>query len=120
MEIVMVLVVIGLLVAIIVPKLNSVRFEAQDVYARKTLEGIGAAMEAYRKDYGVYPTSMMDMIAAVPPYITRDVCGTTESGYSYECSMAVDAYTISAVSVPIGERTSWTMLEGMDILEYGP
>jgi len=117
LEMVMVLVVIGLLLTIIVPKFSAIRREAGYLYMHKTLEGMALAAESYAKAHdGVYPSGMNDLIAAVPPYLSQDLCGTTENGYEFYCFFELDGYTFSAgmIQAPF---TSWTITTGVDFYE---
>jgi len=116
MEMVMVLVVVGLLLSIIVPKFTGIRDEAQEIFVIGTLKGVAIASETFAKDHdGHYPTNSMDLIAAVPPYLQRDICGTTEAGYVFTCVFMADGYSVTAAPVTL-PGTSWTIITGGELL----
>jgi prepilin-type N-terminal cleavage/methylation domain-containing protein len=115
MEMVLVLVVIGLLLSIIVPRFSSIREEARGIFVKKTLQNLGAAIELYAKKQGVYPTSLD---ALVPDYLKENICGQTKDGYMFYCTFALDQYSIMGIS-PSGGCPTWTVKTG-GVLENAP
>ena len=68
MEMVMVLVVIGLLLSIVVPKFTAQMGEAKSVQTQANLSSLRSAVEIYKRQSGTYPTDLIDMETAVAGY----------------------------------------------------
>jgi len=84
--------------------------QVNDDRAIKTLKYIATAAESFAMDNdNKYPLASYDLTSSVsPPYINRNFCGETVSGYIYECSLASKGYTIKAVPVIPGETGTIT------------
>jgi general secretion pathway protein G len=66
-EVMVVVVILGLLAAIIVPKIMSRPDEARAVAARADIAAVTQALKLYRLDNGVYPTTEQGLAALVAP-----------------------------------------------------
>ena len=64
MEMVMVLVVVGLLVSIVVPKFTAQLGHAKTAATRANLETLRSAIGIYAKDFGVNPPALTDLSTA--------------------------------------------------------
>ncbi len=62
MEMVMVLVVVGLLVSIVVPKFNAQLGQAKEAATRANLESLRSAVGIYAKDFGVNPDPITELV----------------------------------------------------------
>jgi general secretion pathway protein G len=84
LELVVVIIVLGLLVALVAPQIFGRVGEARDVAARTQMSLLGTALDNYRLDNGSYPTSAQGLAAlrlkpasGAPnwrgPYLRKDV-----------------------------------------------
>lgn len=64
-EIMVVIVIIGIMAALIVPKIMSRPEQARIVSAKSSIEAIQSAMDLYKLDSGVYPTTDQGLRALV-------------------------------------------------------
>jgi len=69
LEIVMVLVVVGLLVSIVVPRMHIVIEEAKIATTKKNLEALRAALELYKRDNNRYPPNLWNLTTTEPPIL---------------------------------------------------
>ncbi len=114
-EIMIVVAIIALLAAIAIPNLLRARVSANDALAQSTLRTMSTAAETFgTANQGNYPTADADLLNATPPYINKQYCGTTVSGFSYACTWGVGGYTITATPVTSGVTgtTTYTITSG--------
>ena len=110
-EIMIVVAIIALLATIAVPNLLRAKMSANDAAAKATLKSLAAASETYAATVstGNYPTNMTALTGATPPYISKNYCGTTVSGFAYTCpTQAVSGYTFVATPSTVGTSGSTT------------
>jgi len=99
----MVIVIVGILAVIAMPKMFKTQTIANDSAAKANLEIISAALENYAlHNNGEYPDDVGDLTGASPPYLNRPYCGETINGYSYSCTLSTTGYTITATPVSCG------------------
>jgi len=82
MEMVMVLVVVGLLVSIIVPKFNRQLDHAKEAATRANLESLRSAVGLYAKQVGVNPPGLSDL--SDPTYSIMRIIPSDAWGYSFD------------------------------------
>lgn len=119
-EIMVVVVILGILASLVVPRVMSRPDEARAVSARQDTKAIGAALELYRLDNYVYPSTAQGLAALVerpqgdPPapnwkaggYLDRVPVDPWKRPYLYlnpGVHGEVDVYTLGADGAPGGE-----------------
>ena len=117
-EIMVVVAIIALLASIAIPNLLRARITANESNAKATLKTISTALETYALANGTYPSNTTALLGQVPPYLTKDYFGSTQSGYDYTITLA--SYTYSVVATPSsgsqGTKT-FTMATGSVLTE---
>ena len=114
-EIMVVVAIIALLASIAIPNLLRAKISANDATAKATLRAISSASEMFATtNSGNYPTTTTAMTGATPPYMNKDYCGQTVSGYNYTCTFNQGFYTFAAVPVTIKSSgtTTYTITTG--------
>ena len=115
-EIMIVVAIIALLAAIAIPNLLRAKMSANDALAMGTLRTISTSAETYATaNSGNYPLQITSLTNATPPYMSRNYCTSTFSGYTYSCSgFAVGGYTITATPTTLGTSgtTVYTITTG--------
>jgi len=102
-EIMIVVAIIALLAAIAIPNLLRAKISANDALAQGTLRTLSTSSETYATaNSGNYPGDITSLTNASPPYMSRNYCSSTFSGFNYGCTMGVGAYTFTATPVTIG------------------
>src|SRR3990167_836328 len=90
-EIMIVVAIIALLAAIAIPNLLRAKISANDALALSTLKALSTASETFgTTNSGNYPLDMASLTGATPPYISKDYCDKTISGFIYTCTQASD------------------------------
>lgn len=108
-EIMIVVAIIALLAAIAIPNLLRAKLSANDSAAKATLKSLSTVSETYAtSNSGSYPTDMASLTGATPPYISKNYCGTTSSGFVYACTQTAGAYTFTATPSTVGSSGSTT------------
>ena len=108
-EIMIVVAIIALLAAIAIPNLLRAKLSANDSAAKATLKSLSTVSETYAtSNSGSYPADMASLTGATPPYIGKDYCGTTTSGFVFACTQTAGAYTFTATPVTVGSSGSTT------------
>jgi type IV pilus assembly protein PilA len=106
-EIMVVVAIIALLAAIAIPNLLRAKISANDAVAKATLRALSSASEMFATtNSGNYPTAVASLTGATPPYMNKDYCSQTISGYVYNCSFNIGYYTFTAT--PVTVRTTGT------------
>ena len=114
-EIMVVVAIIALLAAIAIPNLLRAKISANDAAAKATLKSLSTVSETYAtSNSGNYPTNMTSLTGATPPYISKDYCGTTVSGFDFTCTQTATSYTFTATPSSVGTSgtTTVTMTTG--------
>lgn len=114
-EIMIVVAIIALLAAIAIPNLLRAKMSANDAAAKATLKSLSTVSETYAtSNSGSYPTTMTALTGATPPYISKDYCGTTASGFDFACTQTAGAYTFTATPTSVGTSgtTTYTITTG--------
>ena len=79
-EVLVVVVILGILAAIVVPRVMDRPDEAKRVAARADIGAIGQALKLYRLDNGFYPTTEQGLAALVQRPTTQPVPGNWKQG----------------------------------------
>jgi prepilin-type N-terminal cleavage/methylation domain-containing protein len=96
-EIMIVVAIIALLAAIAIPNLLRAKIAANDSLAASTLKTLSTAAETFAtSNNGDYPATEDDLLDATPPYINRNYCDQSISGFTYECTWDVTGYSLVA------------------------
>lgn len=66
-ELMLVVIIIGVLAAMVVPRFAGRTEQAKITRAKADLAAIGLALDLYEMDLGQYPASLNDLVAASPP-----------------------------------------------------
>lgn len=114
-EIMIVVAIIALLAAIAIPNLLRAKISANDALAKSTLRSLSTASETFATaNTGNYPTAIASLTGATPPYINKDYCTGTISGFTYGCTFAAGGYTITANPSTVGTSgtTTFTITTG--------
>ena len=114
-EIMIVVAIIALLAAIAIPNLLRARISSNDALAKATLRAVSTAAESYATaNSGNYPNTVTSLTGATPPFLNKDYCDQTVSGYLYTCSFASPTYTVTAEPVAVGTSgtTTFTITTG--------
>ncbi len=114
-EIMIVVAIIALLAAIAIPNLLRAKISANDALAKATVRSISTATESFStSNSGNYPTDITSLTGASPAYLNVPYCGTTVSGFAYNCTFTTTTYTVAAVPVTIGTSgtTTFTVTTG--------
>ena len=67
MELMLVVVIIGVLAAMVVPRLAGRTEQAKIARAKSDIAAIGLALDLYELDVGRYPTTLEELVAKDPP-----------------------------------------------------
>ncbi|MCK5215020.1 MAG: type II secretion system protein [Candidatus Omnitrophica bacterium] len=105
-EILVVVGIIALLSAIAMPNLIRAKVSANESAARATLKLISNSLENYSAINSVYPNDTSLLLGASPPYLTIDYFTGNHNGYTYNKTLGVYFYTITAT--PINTNTGTT------------
>lgn len=83
------------------------KMSSNDALAKATLRAISTAAESYGKaNNGNYPTSIVDLTLATPPYLNKNYCEHEIAGYYYSCDFKATGYKITATPTKKGETGS--------------
>lgn len=120
-ELIVIIVIIGILAAIAIPKITSSYRLANETATYTSLQTIASALENYSTVNGVYPSQESDLTSATPPYLTQSYCGHSYNGYSYSCSFQADSYTVTASPDSCGSTgtKTYTLTTGGVISDTG-
>lgn len=79
-ELMVVIVILGILAGLIVPRIMSRPGEAKQMKAKIQIESLETALKLYKLDNGVYPSTEQGLLALVEPPETGDVPKNWKSG----------------------------------------
>ena len=114
-EIMIVVAIIALLAAIAIPNLLRAKISANDANAKAVLRTLSTASETFAtSNSGNYPLDVTSLTGATPPYLNKNYCGTTSSGFNITCAFAAGSYTFTATPVTSGTSgtTTFTITTG--------
>lgn len=102
-EVLLVVVIIGILAAIVVPRLGGRTKEAQIAAAKASIDGISLAIDQYEVDNGFYPSSLQALITKGSelnwkgPYLKRAQIPTDPWGREYIYTVKDNSYEIKSL-----------------------
>jgi len=89
-EVLVVVIILGALIAVVVPNLMDVPDRAKAQLASVSMEQIGVALKLYRLDMGTYPKDIMDLrkapgvVGRTRPYLEKDPDDPWGSRFCYK------------------------------------
>jgi prepilin-type N-terminal cleavage/methylation domain-containing protein len=92
-EMLIVVVIIGILAAIAVPRFSSAKGKAYDGTAKSDLRNAMTAQEAYYSDYQSFAASASDLIVTASSNVSITVTAGDASGYEMTAKHALSANT---------------------------
>ena len=114
-EIMIVVAIIALLAAIAIPNLLRAKMAANDALAKATLRSLSTSSESFATaNSGTYPGDEASLTSAVPPYINKNYCNLSISGYVYGCGWGPSTYSFTATPGTVGTSgtTTYTITTG--------
>lgn len=69
LELLIVIVIIGILIALVLPNLINGPIKARDVSRKENLNAISSGLEQYYNDNSAYPATITQLTAGTPPYL---------------------------------------------------
>jgi len=105
-ELVTVIIIIGILAAISIPKLSQSYRIGNESNAQATLKLISAAIENYVAAKDAYPTAEANLTGANPAYLNRSYCNQKYQGYNYGCDLQSTGYSLNAAPISCGASGS--------------
>jgi general secretion pathway protein G len=113
-EILVVLVIIGVLAALVAPRLITRVDESKVTAARIQIKNFETALKVFKADNGFYPTTEQGLMALVVPPLTGQIPENYKpSGYLAKKSLPSDPWGNSYIYISPGE------LGDYDIVSYG-
>lgn len=117
-EIMIVVAIIALLAAVAIPNLLGAKKGANKAAAKANTKTLCTELETYAAGDGNGAYYADEDAFTAASTTANNLCGATTGGYVYECTVAADAYTITATpeSVNTGDKT-YTGTTGAQISE---
>lgn len=112
-EIMVVIVILGILASLIVPRIMSRPEEAKIVKARQDIRALESALELYKLDNGIYPTTDQGLMALVKKPASSPVPSNWKSG-GYVKDLPMDPWNKPYQYLNPGAHGE------IDIFSYGP
>lgn len=112
-EIMVVIVILGILASLIVPRIMSRPEEAKIVKARQDIRALESALELYKLDNGIYPTTDQGLMALVKKPTSTPVPSNWKSG-GYVKDLPMDPWNKPYQYLNPGAHGE------IDIFSYGP
>ncbi|MEW6427691.1 MAG: type II secretion system major pseudopilin GspG [Thermodesulfobacteriota bacterium] len=113
-EIMVVLVILGILAGIIVPRIIERPEEARQVKARMQIKGLETALKMYKLDNGSYPSTEQGLEALVAPSSTGQTPKNwRQGGYLEKSKVPVDPWGNGYIYLSPGMHGDY------DLLSYG-
>jgi len=114
MEIMVVMIIIGILAALIAPRLIQRADEARVTEARIQIKNFETALRMYKMDNGAYPSTDQGLSALISPPLAGEIPENyKEGGYLEKKSLPADPWGNSYVYISPGEN------EDYDIISLG-
>lgn len=112
-EVMVVIVILGILAGLIVPKIMSRPDQAKKVKARMQIESIGTALKLYKLDNGAYPTTEQGLQALVEMPSSGNSKNWRKGGYMEKGKVPQDPWGNDFVYLCPGAH------DDFDIISYG-
>jgi general secretion pathway protein G len=109
-EILLVVVIIGILAAVAVPKFSGRSRQAKEGAAKASIQAIGIALDMYELDNGQYPPNLQSLVSGSGdnwngPYL-KDGLPKDPWGNDYIYQAQGDSYTLKSQGAPGGKEIS--------------
>ena len=101
-EVLLVVVIIGILAAVVVPRLGGRTKEAQNSAAKSSIAAIGLALDVYEVDNGAYPASLQALITKGGeqnwrgPYLKKAEIPLDPWGHEFAYSLKENGYEVKS------------------------
>ena len=107
-EIMIVVAIVVLLASLAIPNFLRARISANEAGAISSLRVISTAMESFRSAQTppVYPSALIQLSGATPPYIDTQLSGGTKKGYNFVLSDINGGITYTCTASPISTGSS--------------
>jgi len=95
--------------------MDEAKKNTNDALTKVKLRSLAMASEAYATvNYGQYPTNILSLTNANPPFVKENYCDKSDSGFVYTCEMTENTYQFTAIPVEIGVTgtTTYTITTG--------
>ncbi len=113
-ELMVVIVILGILAGLIVPRIMGRPEEAKQLKAKLTIESLETSLRLYKLDNGAYPTTEQGLNALISPPDTGNVSNSfREGGYIEKGKMPKDPWGNEFVYLSPGVHGEY------DIISYG-
>jgi len=119
-ELMIVVVIVGILAAMAIPRFMSANLRARQSEAREILKQVYSMQRAYRQEYDTYYGNAVSASAAAPQALSRIGVEIMPSAlYTYSMVAAVNTFTCTATCSILDDDAapdSWTVNEQGDLL----
>ena len=113
-ELMVVIVILGILAGLIVPRIMGRPEEAKQIKAKLTIESLETSLRLYKLDNGAYPTTEQGLNALIVPPDTGNVANTyRQGGYIEKSRLPKDPWGNEFVYLSPGINGEY------DIISYG-
>lgn len=114
-EIMVVLIILGILAGLIIPRIMGRPEQARRMKARVQIESIETALKLYKLDNGTYPTTEQGLKALVePPEVGKLARSWREGGYLEKGKVPLDPWKNEYIYLSPGIH------DDFDLISYGP
>jgi prepilin-type N-terminal cleavage/methylation domain-containing protein len=93
LELLVVVVVLGLLAAMVIPRFSDMTQDASKSSIRSTLLTVRRQIELYRAQHGTLPPDIAALVDTAPTYLHRDPNETVPAGFVFNFNADTGAYT---------------------------
>ena len=112
-ELMVVIVILGILAGLIVPRIMGRPEEAKQLKAKMQIESIGTALKLYKLDMGSYPTTEQGLQALVSAPATSGTSKWRQGGYLEKGKVPKDPWDNEFIYLAPGSHGDY------DLLSYG-
>jgi general secretion pathway protein G len=112
-ELMVVIVILGILAGLIVPRIMGRPEEAKQLKAKMQIESIGTALKLYKLDMGSYPTTEQGLLALVTAPATDNAGKWRKGGYLEKGKVPKDPWGNEFIYLSPGTNGDY------DIVSYG-
>jgi general secretion pathway protein G len=115
-EIMVVMIIIGILAALVAPRLIQRADEARVTEARIQIKNFETALKMYKMDNGIYPSTDQGLSALVHPPLSGEIPENfREGGYLEKKSLPADPWNNPYVYISPGESSDYDIIsQGAD------
>jgi len=119
-ELMVVIVILGILAGLIVPRIMSRPDEAKQLKAKIQIESLETALKLYKLDNGAYPTTEQSLVALVEKPETGQLSKYKEGGYLEKGKVPRDPWDNEFIYLSPGVHNDFDLISyGADGVEGG-